>query len=96
MAVIQGARAALILDAIEGPNAEQCKMASKALDGDARYLVADMLENGEAAVRLETGELAEAVDVHYYGRRFDPKNGRGHIAFSAHGNAFFLVDWWVS
>ncbi len=97
MARIRGHRAALILKAAESVGPSGCLVVQPSLPSDASQLVAQMLEDGQAAVKLQTGHLAPTVIVRYLGLRCGHMCGHGDITFALPQHApFFHIVWWIS
>jgi hypothetical protein len=67
--------------------------------GEDRYVIAELLRAGRAAVRKPGSEQGVgAIWMRHLGRRAGPLSGRGEILFYAEreGEPFFVVSWWVS
>lgn len=89
--IFEGRAQALLGRIAAAPAQGGCVQAQAAEEGD-RYVVAELLKAGRAAVRRD-GAQAATIWMRHFGRR-----GRGEILFYAErgGQPFFAVTWWVS
>jgi hypothetical protein len=79
------------------PKSGACVRA-QALEGEDRYVIAELLKAGRAAVRAPRGpQDAGAIWMRHLGRRTG-HSGEGEILFYLQqgGEPFFTLTWWVS
>lgn len=90
-------RAQALLGRLAGQTPRGACVEAPAAEPDDRYVVAELLKAGRAAVRRD-GRQVEAIWMRHLGRRSGPLSGRGEILFYAErgGEPFFTVIWWVS
>jgi hypothetical protein len=92
-------RAQALLGRLHGwPKQGGCVQAPSA-EGEDRYVVAELLKAGRAAVRPPGGaQGAQTVWMRHLGKRAGPLRGHGEILFYLErgGEPFFAVSWWVS
>lgn len=72
---------------------------AQALEDEDRFVVAELLKAGRAAVRAsDAAQDAAAIWIRHLGRRAGPASGQGEILFYLErgGEPFFTVSWWVS
>jgi hypothetical protein len=88
-----------LLGRISGwPNEGACVRA-QALEDEDRYVIAELLKAGRAAVRAPGAtQDAATIWIRHLGRRAGPRAGHGEILFYLQrgGEPFFTVSWWVS
>jgi hypothetical protein len=75
-----------------------CARVKTMTDYDADYLLANLLEHGQAQVlQPEDSRPIPTIKVRYIGRRFGDLAGQGFIEFTLpNGDMFFRVEWWVA
>jgi hypothetical protein len=99
LAVIHGNRAKRLLQDLKASAETGGKAGQTALGNESRFLVAELLESGQAAVvDNETGQPVSQLVVSFHGVRAGPLSGMGFISFSFKGQLppFFETGWWVS
>lgn len=87
---------ALLARVSRWPRPDACVMA-QVLDNEDRYVIAEVLKAGRAAVRAPREQDAAAIWMRHLGRRTG-HSGEGEILFylQRDGEPFFGVSWWVS
>jgi hypothetical protein len=90
-------RAQALLGRLAGRTRQGDCVQAPAAEGDDRYVVAELLKAGRAAVQRD-GANAGSIWMRHLGRRMGPLSGRGDILFYTErgGEPFFAVSWWVS
>ena len=90
-------RAQALLGRLAGQAPPSACVEAPAGGQDDRYVIAELLKAGRAAVRRD-GRQVGAIWMRHLGRRSGPLSGRGEILFYAErgGEPFFTVIWWVS
>jgi len=92
-------RAQGMLGRVAGWPKDAACVRAQAVEGDDRYVLAEFLKSGRAAVRAPgAGSEAGSIWMRYWGRRAGPLAGHGDISFCMErgGEPFFTVSWWVS
>jgi hypothetical protein len=96
--IFEGRSQALLGRISRWPTEGACVRA-QALEGEDRFVVAELLKAGRAAVRAAgAAQDAATIWIRHLGRRAGPLSGRGEVLFYVQrdGEPFFTVSWWVS
>ena len=96
--IFEGRSQALLGRISRWPKEGACVRA-QALEGEDRFVVAELLKAGRAAVRAPgAGQDAATIWMRHLGRRAGALSGHGEILFYLRrdGEPFFAVSWWVS
>ncbi len=100
MAVLRGNRAKILLDNVGNIKDDSgCLIVQTPFNGDADYLISDLLKSGQAGVIDNSiNRPADFIYVRYKAFVAGPLAGKGDIIFSFAENSasFFKVLWWVS
>jgi len=100
MAVLHGNRAQTLLESVtEAKDDFGCATAQAPFDGDAGYLIGELLKSGQAGVVMNsTNRQVDHIFVRYKAKVSGPLVGKGDISFSfsERSTPFFIVLWWIS
>jgi len=95
--LLRGSRAEALLQIVERAGGSGQLIDEKQLSREVRYVIAELLESGSAAVQSLRGEFVATLDVHYRGVLAGPRAGFGNISFgSSEAGPLLMIDWWVS